>query len=138
VAQGKGSHTREKWVVKYPPCLTPEDFLHFVHLDPFKASWKELKLSDDDLRMLELAIMVGPTMHLVMKGTGGLRKIRFARKNWKRGKSGGIRVGYAYFPNRAVVLLVTAWSKSDQEDLTEAGKKIIRRLIREVEEYFNR
>ena len=79
--------------------------LSFIQLSAFSKNWKRLGLTDDDLRVLESAIQNGPTTPPVMKGTGGLRKIRFAPLSHGGGKSGGARACYAYFPDFALVYL---------------------------------
>jgi hypothetical protein len=52
--------------------------LSFVQLALFSANWKRMSLTDDDLRALEASIACSPDGHPVVRGTGGLRKIRFA------------------------------------------------------------
>jgi len=67
-------------------------------LPTFVAKWRGLGLTDDDLRFLEAALMANPDAGPVMRGTGGLRKMRFAPPSWHTGKSGAVRVCYAHFP----------------------------------------
>ncbi|MCL2016950.1 MAG: type II toxin-antitoxin system RelE/ParE family toxin [Defluviitaleaceae bacterium] len=74
-------------------------------------------------------IQKDPTAHPVIKGTGGVRKMRFSLSN--TGKSGGIRVIYSDFPERGKVLLIKVYSKHEQEDLTESEIKTIKRLSQE-------
>ena len=44
--------SREKFVVLHSNWLEPEDYLRFIHFDGFTADWKDLRLNDDDLRVL--------------------------------------------------------------------------------------
>jgi hypothetical protein len=62
-------------------------------------------------------------------GTGGLRKIRFAPPSWRRGKSGGIRVGYAFFEEYSTVALIVAYAKKGKADVTPAERAVIKQLI---------
>lgn len=62
----------------------------FVELPTFRTVWKELGLTDRDLRRLQEDLLANPKAGNVMQGTGGIRKMRFAFEN--RGKSGSIRV----------------------------------------------
>lgn len=103
--------------------------LQFVHMDDFANDWEELQLDDDDLRYLELAIMARPAGAPVVPGTGGLRKLRFAPRKWKRGKRGALRVCYGFFRESRHVVLVTAYSKSQVDDLSPKGKRRIRMLL---------
>ena len=53
-------------------------------------------LSDDEDRMLQHNLVIRPTAGSLIKGTGGLRKIRW--KSSGKGKSGGLRIIYYYDP----------------------------------------
>jgi hypothetical protein len=101
----------------------------FVQLSPFVADWRKLKLGDDALRALELAIARDPLAGPIMSGTGGLRKIRFAPTESGKGKSGSLRVGYAYFVVNEQIVLVKAFGKSDQANFTPAERNQIRKLL---------
>src|SRR5262245_55244699 len=89
------------------------DLLRFIELRPFAEGWRELELADDDALALEIAIMQRPKGFPVVPGTGGLRKMRFAPPTWRRGKSGAVRVGYAYLQQYGTVLLVIAYAKTE-------------------------
>ena len=64
----------------------------FIQTDEFVKNWKRLGLNDDDMRRLELEILKNPQAGNVIKGTGGLRKLRFAFDD--KGKSGSVRICY--------------------------------------------
>src|SRR5437016_464121 len=129
--------SRHRTTVVYPKhALRPEDLLRFVHLKPFNDAWDKLKLNDDDLAALQIMIMLDPKRHPVVKGTGGLRKMRFAPSQWQTGKSGAIRIGYVYLQEYATVLLVIAFSKNEKDEITPGEKKAIRALIKRIEQEF--
>jgi hypothetical protein len=113
--------------------LSSEDLLTFIELDGFSDDWRRLGLEDTDLAALQIAIMCAPDKPPVIKGTGGLRKIRFAPKSWGTGKSGGARVCYAYFQQFSTVLLVVAYSKNEQDNISPQHRKAYRSLIERVE-----
>jgi len=116
--------------------MSPEDFLHFVDLDGFRDDWERLGLDDErDDWALQILIMCNPKGPLVIKGTGGLRKIRFAPERWKVGKRGAVRVCYVYFPEHWTVLLVAAYGKKEKDNLTSEEKKGIRKYIMQVESW---
>lgn len=53
--------------------------LTFAQVKVFVDDWRHLRLTDEDLRELELQLMTGPaSVGRVMAGTGGLRKVRFS------------------------------------------------------------
>ena len=92
----------------------------FVAIGPFDHRWEALGLDDDDLRALEIVIQASPDRAPLVRGTGGLRKIRFAPPGSGRGKSGSFRVGYAHFPDPGIVLLLQVWAKNEKSDLSGA------------------
>lgn len=110
--------------------LNPENLLNFIETKVFTDSWENLRLSDDDLFVLQMAIMSAPKASPVIPGTGGLRKLRFSSPSWSRGKSGSLRVCYVYFEEYGIVLLVIVYSKSEKDNLSEQQKKTIKQLIK--------
>lgn len=62
----------------------------------------------------------------VMQGTGGVRKLRWARAG--RGKSGGVRVIY-YFHDEAMPLyLLAMFPKNEKADLSKAERNDLAKL----------
>lgn len=104
----------------------------FIQTREFTRNWDDLGLNDDDLRRLELQIMSDPQIGAVMRGTGKLRKMRFALENG--GKSGGMRVCYVDFLLLEMVYLITVYPKSMKENLTSAERNDIKKMIMKLEE----
>ena len=63
----------------------------------------------------------------VIPGTKGLRKLRWSVAN--RGKRGGSRVIYYYHVPESIILLLSAYAKSQQGDMDAAEKKILRAAV---------
>jgi hypothetical protein len=63
----------------------------------------------------------------MIRGTGGVRKLRFAFEN--RGKSGSARVLYVDLVISDMVMLLTAYAKSAKNSLTNAEKNEIKALV---------
>lgn len=122
-------HSKSRLVVEHPAVLRPEDWARFVELPGFSGAWKKLKLNDEDRKALQVLIMMGPKEAPVIKGTGGLRKARFAPVRWKVGKSDAARVCYAYFADYSIVLLVAIYRKSRKDNLSQAERNEIKRLL---------
>jgi hypothetical protein len=91
-----------------------------------------LDLGDDDLLALQGAILEGPNRHPVVSGTGGLRKIRFARPGSGRGKSASYRVCYACFLDTGVVVLAMVSGKGEQAGLTAVQRRDIAAALRVI------
>ena len=65
----------------------------------------------------------------LIRGTGGLRKIRWSRRSQDRGKRGGIRVIYYVQVAENQIYLVLAYSKSDRGNLTRKQKDTLRIIV---------
>jgi len=109
--------------------------LSFVQLALFRVNWKRLGLTDVDLQALELAILANPMRAPFMRGTGGLRKIRFSGQHSAAGKSGGLRVCYALFQEYSLVYLWTVFPKNEKANLSRNEINDYRRLLAQFERY---
>ncbi|HRQ73980.1 MAG TPA: hypothetical protein PLU35_13220 [Phycisphaerales bacterium] len=69
--------------------------------------------------------------------TGGLRKVRFSPPGWAKGKSGAVRVYYAYFPEYGFVALIYAHAKADMEAITDSQRREIKALIEEIQQHLD-
>jgi len=91
-------------------------------------------LSDDEYRQFQQALLEQPDTGMVIPGSGGLRKLRWAAKG--RGKRGGVRVVYYWFSTRGIILLLSIYPKNVQDDLTIHQLKQLKKVIEE--EYHER
>ena len=66
----------------------------------------------------------------LIQGTGGLRKVRFARPG--KGKSGGARVIYYYHNDTKPILLLLIYAKAAQDNLTDAQKAQLKRNLNAI------
>ncbi len=103
----------------------------FINLPEFEKAWKNIGLTDEDLRSLQYYLCRYPDHGDIIQGTGGLRKLRWAIKN--KGKSGGIRVIYFDFIYFEKLNLVTAYKKGENDNLTKAERNDIKKLIHLLE-----
>ena len=86
---------------------------------------------DDLLEFLARRLKAGR----IIQGTGGLRKIRFARSG--KGKSGGARVIYYYHNDTRPILLLLIYAKADQDNLTDAQKAQLKRHVNAIIDMFS-
>ena len=103
----------------------------FIWLPSFIVKWKHLGLNDDDMRQLEKELLENPKVGAVMRGTGGVRKMRFAYEN--RGKSGALRVIYVDFEVYRKIYFVDVYQKSEKDNLTMAERNNIRSAVEVLE-----
>jgi hypothetical protein len=106
----------------------------FVMMPEFDRQWRKLGLNDDDLRELQDVIKNNPKLGSVVKGTGGLRKIRFAFEG--AGKRGSARVLYVDLVIAETVILLGAYAKNMKEDLTEEEKNRLKALVKQLKNQF--
>ena len=63
----------------------------------------------------------------VIRGSGGVRKVRWAREG--TGKSGGVRIVYLTRGEAGEVYLLTLYAKSESENISLSTLKEIRRAL---------
>lgn len=84
-------------------------------------------IPDESYRLFQLELVKDPESGSLIKGSGGLRKIRWALPG--RGKSGGIRVIYYWRRDRNIILLLLIYRKNEQDDLSNEQLKILKKLV---------
>ena len=77
----------------------------------------------------ELVVFVGahPEAGDIIPGTGGVRKLRWARDGM--GKRGGPRVIYYYHSDRLPLFLLSAYAKNRKADLSKAESNAMKRML---------
>lgn len=89
-----------------------------------------LKLLDDEnYRLLQYALVADPECGDLIRGSGGLRKLRWAGSG--RGKRGGVRIIYYWAVDAATILLLLVYAKNEMDDLTAQELKLLKRLVEE-------
>jgi len=75
------------------------------------------------------ALVRCPVAGDIIKGSGGLRKLRWSASG--RGKRGGSRVICYWFKDLETIYMLYAYAKNRQEDLTRDQLKILSKLVEE-------
>jgi mRNA-degrading endonuclease RelE of RelBE toxin-antitoxin system len=86
-------------------------------------------LTDDDYRLLQHEVVARPDVGNIIRGSGGLRKVRWAATG--RGKRGGIRVIYYWAVDREIILMLLIYGKNEQDDLTAEQLRVLKGLVEE-------
>ena len=102
----------------------------FVRLPNFEACWTKNGLSEEDLLELEIALCSDPKSGAVIQGTGGLRKLRWALPGL--GKRGSLRIVYVDFVVYEKIYLISAYTKNEKDNLSDAEKKTIKKMIQQL------
>jgi len=94
-----------------------------------------LELVDDDAyRKFQNELAANPEKGPLVKGTGGLRKVWMALPG--RGKSGGARIFYLWFPRQDTIVLYLIYTKGDTANIPVAQLKAIKREVQRIKKSF--
>ncbi|GCF90622.1 type II toxin-antitoxin system RelE/ParE family toxin [Shewanella baltica] len=102
--------------------------IEFVETSIFTRQIKELA-TDDELKDLQAELIAQPDKGDMIKGTGGLRKVRMAVGN--KGKSGSIRVLYV-LALADKIYLVLAYPKAVKDSLTAEEKAKLKLIVQSL------
>lgn len=97
----------------------------------FDRQWKEMGFDDGDLQTLQEHLLENPQTGKVIRGTGKLRKMRFALPH--KGKRGSSRVLYVDFVLAETIFLIFTYPKNKKDDLTDEERNNIKNMIDELE-----
>lgn len=99
----------------------------FIITKEFDRVWKEMGLTDKELRELQVFLCENPEAGDVMEGTAGVRKLRWALDG--RGKSGGARVVYLDIVFSEHIYLITAFPKNEKENLSKQERNAMKTVV---------
>lgn len=86
-------------------------------------------LTAEEYRLLQLQLIVRPESGDLIRGSGGLRKVRCRLAG--RGKRGGARVVYYWNPVAEQIFLLLLYPKGAQSNLSPSQLRTLRRLVAE-------
>jgi hypothetical protein len=98
----------------------------FVETSGFTRDIQAL-MADDDYRRLQQALTDHPDAGVVVPGTGGLRKLRWALTGM--GKRSGARVIYYWRVDESQILMLAVYAKNDRVDLSPDDRQLLRRVV---------
>lgn len=111
------------------PTTPMADTLVFIETSVFTRQIIEL-LDDDEYQALQTELMINPAKGDLIKEGGGIRKVRCAAKG--KGKSGGIRVIYYWLCEDGQILMLLAYPKSAQDNLTDQQTAVLKNLVKDL------
>ena len=85
-------------------------------------------MKDEEYRLFQLYLMNNSDKGDIIKGSGGVRKIRWAINN--KGKSGGIRIIYYCKKSASETWLLTLYAKSEKESIPA---HILKQIAQEIQ-----
>ena len=84
-------------------------------------------LSDDEYRQVQLELIQNPEIGAVVRGSGGVRKLRWGATG--RGKRGGYRIIYFIHRPKDVIWMLTIYPKNVHDTIPSNVLKQIRQEI---------
>jgi mRNA-degrading endonuclease RelE of RelBE toxin-antitoxin system len=100
--------------------------MKFLEFGTFTRRVYEL-LDDEEYRAMQNVLLENPNAGVVVPGTGGVRKLRWAGSG--RGKRGGLRVIYYVATSEQTFLMIHIYAKGEQEDLTPEQKRALKTSV---------
>ncbi len=101
-----------------------------AEVDPFDATAKRAGLTEGERTELVGFLARNPEVGDLIQGTGGLRKLRWARTG--KGKRSGYRAIYYYFTEEVPIYLLAVYAKNQQIDLNTQQKARLTALAEEL------
>jgi len=86
----------------------------------------EKLLTTEEQSSLITMLATDPECGVLVKGTGGVRKVRFATGG--RGKSGSVRVVYFFHDLQMPLFLLTVFAKNKKANLSQAERNALKKL----------
>jgi hypothetical protein len=87
-------------------------------------------LTEQEREDLVTYLAAHPNTGVIMEGTGGIRKLRWARTGG--GKSGGLRVIYYFHDESMPLYLLTAFGKNEKPNLSKEERNLLAKAVREL------
>lgn len=87
-------------------------------------------LDDEEYRELQNVLLLDPAYGDLIRGGGGIRKMRFAIEG--RGKSGGVRTIYYWAKPRDQIYMLLIYPKSKKDTLSDKETEILRAYVKEL------
>lgn len=86
-------------------------------------------IPDDNYRQLQKELIKNPDLGNIIKGSGGIRKIRWNMP--EKGKRGGIRIIYYWIAAKDQIYMLYAYTKAKQENLTPDQLNTLKKVVEE-------
>jgi len=100
----------------------------FIELPSFERFRKNY-LDDEGFSLLQQFLMESPQAGDLIKGTGGLRKLRFSDERRHKGKRSGTRIIYYWWNNSSQFWLFTLYNKDEMSDISDKERSLLAQML---------
>lgn len=100
----------------------------FVEMPVFQRHREEY-LSDESYRQFQALLIANPESGVLIRHTGGLRKLRFEDARRGKGRRSGLRIIYYFWTGGSEIWLFTVYDKDEMADLSDPERKELRRML---------
>ena len=103
--------------------------MEFIETSAF-STIREIYFDDSQFHMLQLYLVDRPDAGDIIKGSGGVRKLRWGLPG--QGKRGGVRVIYYWITKNQQIVFLTAYAKNEASDLSRVAIKAMREIVKDL------
>jgi mRNA-degrading endonuclease RelE of RelBE toxin-antitoxin system len=91
-------------------------------------------MSDEEYREFQSSLVENPEKGAIIRGSGGLRKVRWSGSG--RGKRGGLRIIYYWATAKGQILMLFIYAKNERDDLSTEQLMLLKQIMEQ--EYHGR
>ena len=102
----------------------------FIFTKHFDDKWSKLGLTDEDCVLLEQFLLENPEVGVIMRGTGGIRKLRWSLPS--TGKSGGVRILYIDYIVQETIVIFDLFTKHEKDNLSDSEKATLKAIVKSL------
>jgi hypothetical protein len=111
------------------------DLITVAETESFQKRARRLLFEDEKTELITY-LSAFPNAGVLVQGTGGIRKLRWARS--RRGESGGVRVMYYFHNSEMPLYLLTLFGKNEKTNLSKAERNTLSRAVGELVKNWSR
>ena len=101
--------------------------------EPYRRKAAKL-LSDEERNDLIAYLSEHPASGVIIRGTNGMRKLRWARSG--AGKSGGYRIIYYFHSEIMPLYLLAVFGKNEKANISDKEKQILAKVVEQIVDYW--
>lgn len=110
--------------------------LEFIYTTIYQRLMKKYNFTNTDEINIEMTILKNPEIGVVVKGTSGVRKSRYALIKSNKGKSGGFPIFYLYIPESELIIFLALLNKKESENLSDSELNLLNQKVTQLKKFY--